>query len=196
MSRPSAYLSKQTSQNKYNTSLTRSSNSVHDNPTTTRPPTTIHDIPTISRPSYSPDEVLNILAHFIAINSHPEVKDMPNIETRPEAGPYLSAPTVSSELSESSKPTSESQKSTNTSPDDTETDTDSTSSDDTQSTTSQTSTASNRTLRPRIPISYNETLLKCLHGRPQIKTLNNLSIPLPDSSDEDTEETDEHTQDT
>ena len=60
-----------------------------------------------------------------------------------------------------------------------------------QSITSQISTASKRTVRPRIPISYNETLLQRLHGRPQIKTLNNLSIPLPDSSDEDTEDTEE-----
>ena len=63
-----------------------------------------------------------------------------------------------------------------------------------QSITSQISTASDRTLRPRIPISYNETLLQHLHGRPQIKTLNNLSIPLPDSSNEDAEDTDELTQ--
>ena len=48
--------------------------------------------------------------------------------------------------------------------------------------------------RPRIPISCNETLLQQLHKRPKIRTLNNLSIPLPDSSDEDTEDTDEHTQ--
>ena len=60
-----------------------------------------------------------------------------------------------------------------------------------QSITSQTSTTSDRTLRPRIPISYNEALLQCLHGRPQINTLHNLSIPLPDSSNEDTEDTDE-----
>ena len=84
------------------------------------------------------------------------------------------------------------QKSTSSSPDDT--DTDSTSSDDTLSITSQISTANNRTLRPRLPISYNETLLKCLHGRSQIKTLHNLSIPLPDSSNEETQVTDDHTQ--
>ena len=47
-------------------------------------------------------------------------------------------------------------------------------------------------LGPRIPINYNETLLKCLCGRPQIRTLNNLSIPLLDSSNEETQETDEH----
>ena len=56
-----------------------------------------------------------------------------------------------------------------------------------QSITSQTSIASERSLRPRVPISYNETLLQRLHGRPQVKILNNLSIPLPESSDEDTE---------
>ena len=100
---------------------------------------------------------------------------------------------MSSESSQLSEYTSESQKSTSSSPDDTETDTDSTS-DDMQSITNQTLTASVRTLRPRIPISYNETLLQCLHRRPLIKTLNNLSMPLPDSCEEDIEDTDELTQ--
>ena len=63
-----------------------------------------------------------------------------------------------------------------------------------QSITSQTSLASERSLRPRIPISYNETLLQRLHRRPQVRTLNNLSLPLPISSDEDTEDTVEATQ--
>ena len=98
-----------------------------------------------------------------------------------------------SESSQISEDATEFQKSTSSSPDDTETDTDSTS-DDTQSITSQTSTASDRTPRPGFPISYNETLLHHLHRRSQIKTLNNLSIPLPDSSNEDTEDTDELTQ--
>ena len=85
--------------------------------------------------------------------------------------------------------------STSSSPDDTGTNSDSTG--DGQSITSQTSLASDRSLRPRVPISYNETLLQCLHGRPQVKTLNNLSIPLPDSSDENTDDTvDEDTKDT
>ena len=43
-------------------------------------------------------------------------------------------------------------------------------------------------------VNVKGTLLKYLHGRSQIKTLNNLSIPLTDSSDEDTEGTDEGTQ--
>ena len=71
------------SQNKYNTSLTKPSNSVHSNPTTARPSTTLHNNPVISRPSYSPHEVLNILAQLIAINSHSEVKKTPNAETSP-----------------------------------------------------------------------------------------------------------------
>ena len=170
------YLSKPMSQNKYDSRLMG-------------PSTIVQNIPTITRPSYSPDEVLNILAQLTAINGHAEVRDKPNAEAIPESSPEPPAPTVSSEL------TSESQKFTISSPDDTETDTGSMSGDDTQSITSQTSTANNRTWRPRIPISNNETLLKCLHRRPQIRTLNNLSIPLPGSSDEETEDTDEHTQD-
>ena len=40
------------------------------------------------------------------------------------------------------------------------------------------STASDRQLCPRIPISYNETFLKKLHGRPQVRVMHNLSILL------------------
>ena len=51
-----------------------------------------------------------------------------------------------------------------------------------------TSATSDRQLRPRVPISYNETVLKCLHGQPQVGTFSNLSIPLPsDSTEEDTD---------
>ena len=105
ISRPSAYLSKPTSHNKYNTSLTRPSTCVHDNPTIARPSTTIYNNPTIPRPSYSPDEVINILVHLIAINSHPavtEVRDTPSTETISELGPNSPAPSVSSKSSESS----------------------------------------------------------------------------------------------
>ena len=57
------------------------------------------------------------------------------------------------------------------------------------------STMSNRQLRPRVPISYNETVLKNLHGQPQVRTCNNLSIPLPtDSSEEDTDLESEETE--
>ena len=194
ISRPSAYLSKPASQNKCNTSLTRPSNSVHSNPTITRPSTTTgNNNPVISRPSYSTDEVLNILPQLNSVNGYKEIKNTPNAEASPESSPNSPTPTGSSKSSQSSEYTSELQKSTSSSPYDTETDTDSTS-DDMQSITSQTSTASDHTLRPRIPISYNETLLQCLHGRPQIKTMNNLSIPLANSSDEDTADTDKATQ--
>ena len=42
-------------------------------------------------------------------------------------------------------------------------------------------------LWPRFHISYNEAALTCLNRRPQVKTLNFLSIPLPGSSDSDEE---------
>ena len=57
-----------------------------------------------------------------------------------------------------------------------------------------TSIASDRELRSHIPISYNETVLKHLCWLPQIRSLNNIFIPLPiDSSSKhtDTEDTDE-----
>ena len=43
------------------------------------------------------------------------------------------------------------------------------------------STAPNA-LWSRLPITYNETAFSCLHGRPQVRTLNFLSIPLSVSS--------------
>ena len=194
ISRPSGYLNKPASPNKCNTSLARPTNSAHNNSTFARPPnTTVNNNPIIPRPSCSTGEVLDILAYLISINGYRGNKNTPNAETSPETSPTLPAPTVSTESSQSSEDISELQMSTSSNPDDTGTDSDSTS-DDMQSITSQTSLASDRSLRPRIPISYNETLLQCLHGRPQVKTLNNLSLPLPDSSDEDTEDTVETTQ--
>ena len=57
------------------------------------------------------------------------------------------------------------------------------------------STMSDRQLRPRAPISYNETVLRKLHGQPQVRMCNNLSIPLPtDSSEEDTDSEGEETE--
>ena len=58
----------------------------------------------------------------------------------------------------------------------------------TSSEMSNLSTASCRTLRPRVPINYSNTLLKQLHRRPQIRTLNNISILLSDFSEEDVQE--------
>ena len=171
-----------TSKNKYASNLTR-------------PSTTQHTTSTISRPSsLTPDEIFNFLTHLIAMNGHSaatEVRQKPNAESIPESSPKSPAPTESSESNESSEPTSESQKSTSSSPDDTDTDTYSTSSDAVHS--SQISTASNRTLQTRLPITKNETLLQCLHRRPQIRTLHNVSIPLPDCNNKETQETDENT---
>ena len=52
----------------------------------------------------------------------------------------------------------------------------------TQSTSSDISTAStisDRQLHPRHQINYNKMLLKSLPGKPQVRTANNISIPLP-----------------
>ena len=43
-------------------------------------------------------------------------------------------------------------------------------------------------LRPRLPITYNEAALRCLNQRPQVRTLNFLSIPLPMSSNDQSTE--------
>ena len=74
---------------------------------------------------------------------------------------------------------------------------DTTSLDDSQSTTSNgslASTTSDRQPRPRYPITYNKKLLARLNRIPQIRTLNNLSIPIPasDSDSEDTSEEEEN----
>ena len=47
---------------------------------------------------------------------------------------------------------------------------------------------SDRQLRPRYPINYNEKVLTKLHGLLQIKTFNNLSIPLPVTESESEED--------
>ena len=47
-------------------------------------------------------------------------------------------------------------------------------------------TTSDRQLWPRVAINYNETVLIKLHGRPQVRMLNNVLIPLPDMDEEDT----------
>ena len=102
-----------------------------------------------------------LLQYLIAVNGHGNLQT-PN--ARPE--------TPSSTRSESTLTTS-----TYNSEED------SSSSDD----ESIASTMSDRQLRPRVPISYNEPVLRKLHGQPQVRTCNNLSIPLPtDSSEEDT----------
>ena len=61
-----------------------------------------------------------------------------------------------------------------------ESDSESSSPSNTCSTVSSTS----YTLWPRFPITYNEATLSCLYGRPQVRTLNFLSIPLPSRDDE------------
>ena len=57
---------------------------------------------------------------------------------------------------------------------------------DSDSNISTMSTANNRHLSSHPPINYNETLLRKLHGFPQVRILNNVSIPIPEDTDEET----------
>ena len=117
----------------------------------------------------------DIIAHLNTVNQ-PCTKHI-TAEPHPVPGDqatesYHSSPTSSSAASRSTN--SESEESTE----------DATSLDDSQSTTSDSylaSTTSDRQLRLRYPISYNEKLLARLTGIPQIRTCNNLSIPIPAS---------------
>ena len=79
------------------------------------------------------------------------------------------SPDTTPNTSRSSSPTPSSSQSS-----DVESDTPSTSSKESNESTR--STANDSQLRPRIPISYNETFLTHLQRRPQVKTLNNVSI--------------------
>ena len=64
------------------------------------------------------------------------------------------------------------------------------SSSESGSTSSLESTASDRQLHPCLPIWYNETFLMKLNDKPQIATLNYLSIPLPPSDTDEEEDMD------
>ena len=134
----------------------------------------------ITGPPQPPNSVDQLLQYLAAINGH---SNMQLAQMNPDITPMLGTPksTLSEDLSLSSSQTSLSY----------DTEEEETSDDE-----SIASTTSDRQLRPWVPISYNETVLKCLHGQPQVRTFNNLSIPLPsDSTEEDTdpevEETDE-----
>ena len=125
----------------------------------------------ITGPPQPPNSMDQLLQYLAAINGH---SNMHLAQMNPDVTPMPGTP--KSTLSADSSPSS-----SQTSPSYDE---------------SITSTRSNRQLRPQVPISYNETVLKHLHGQPQVRTFNNLSIPLPsDSTEEDTdlevEETDE-----
>ena len=120
-----------------------------------------------------------ILAHLTAINQ-PQALEPTHEDQIPESSP--SSPATTSTDPETETTSTEST---------TDTSSDSGSSDETTSTSSEfstTSTLSDRQLRPRYPINYNENVLTKLHGLPQIKTFNNLSIPLPVTESESEED--------
>ena len=117
----------------------------------------------ITRPPQPPNSVDQLLQYLAAINGH---SNMQLAQMTPDVTLTLGTPrsTSSEDSSSSSSQTTPSY----------DTEEEETSDDE-----SITSTTSDRQLRPRVPISYNETVLKHLHGQPQVRTFNNLSIPLP-----------------
>ena len=120
-----------------------------------------------------------ILAHLTAINQ-PQALEPMHEDQLNESSPSSPATT-------SADPETET-----TSTDSTiDTSSDTSSSDETMSTNSEISTTSmlsDHQLRPRYPINNNETVLTKLHGLLQIKTFNNLSIPLPVTESESEED--------
>ena len=56
------------------------------------------------------------------------------------------------------------------------------------------STAPSRILRPRLAITYNVAALSQLQGKPQVRMLNCISIPLPPSCDEESPSASNHNQ--
>ena len=111
-----------------------------------------------------------ILAHLTAINQ-PQALEQMHEDQITESSPSSPATTSTDPETETTSTESTTDTSSDTSP-----------SDETTSTSSEistTSTLSDHQLRPRYPINYNEKVLTKLHRLPQIKTFNNLSIPLP-----------------
>ena len=134
--------------------------------------------PVITGPS-SNIKIDQLLQYLVAINGHNTPQQLLETQSMP-ATPATPSSTTSELPSTSSSSAS----------------TDCTIEEDTTTSDNESITliVSDRQLRPCIPISYNETVLKCLHELPQIRTLNNISIPLPSDSslkDTDTKDTDE-----
>ena len=138
----------------------------------------------ITRPLSSLMPSYDDMLFYLAADNSPHILPPAADPTSTPSTSQSVSPATTPNTSRSSSPTPSSSRSS-----DEESDTPSTSSR--ESNTSTRSTTSERQLRPRIPICYNETFLTRLQGRPQVKTLNNISIPLPivseseDSSDED-----------
>ena len=133
----------------------------------TRPPEQNQRYTTITATTTNFDQ---ILAHLTAINQ-PQVLEPMHEDQINESFPSSPATT-------STDPETETTSSDST----IDTSSDASSSVDTMSTSSEISTTSMisyHQLRPRYLINYNKKVLTQLHGLPQIRTFNNLSIPLP-----------------
>ena len=200
-----------------NATISRPSTSVQQNAIISRPSTSIQQNATISRPSTSEQQntvisrpsmpkpipapcrkfltrppqptpttpmLDDVIAHLNTVNQSCI------IQTIAEQEPVPADQTTESDYSSlTHSPTA----TRSTESESQETTEDTTSFNDSQSTTSDNSlasTTSDRQLRPRYPISYNETLLARLNRIPHIRTFNNLSIPRS-ASDSDLEDTPE-----
>ena len=115
-----------------------------------------------------------LLAPLIAVNG--TLNTTSQEDKQPPTEPLSSSLRESNITSSASSPTSES---TGSSESD---------SDDSTSDQSTVSTASDQQLH--LPINYNETLLKKLHGYPQIRTFNTMSVQLPGTSTNSEEDMD------
>ena len=118
----------------------------------------------ITGPPQPPDSINKLLQCLVAINGHSNVQ-LPGMDqdvmSTPET-PNSTSSEHSSALCSQTSPSYDTEEETATSDDE-----------------STISTTSDRQLRPLAPMSYSETVLKHLHGQPQVRTLNNVSIPLP-----------------
>ena len=142
----------------------------------TRPPEQNQRYTTITATTTNFDQ---ILAHLTAINQ-PQVLEPMHEDQINESFPSSPATT-------STDPETETTSSDST----IDTSSDASSSDDTMSTSSEISTTSMisyHQLRPRCLINYNKKVLTQLHRLPQIRTFNNLSIPLPVTETESEED--------
>ena len=116
----------------------------------------------------------NVLAQFISLNGIAQPHISPSPSPSPSHSPCSSSYLDSNPVSLSSTKSTENTES----------------SSESGSTSSLESMASDRQLWPWLPIWYNETFLKKLNDRPQVATLNYLSILLPPSDTDEEEEMD------
>ena len=116
----------------------------------------------------------NVLVQLISLNGIAQLHISPSPSPSPSHSSCSSSSLDSNPVSPSSTKSTENTES----------------SSESGSTTSRESMASDCQLHPCLPIWYNETFLTKLNGKPQVATLNYLSIPLPPSDTDEEEDMD------